>query len=325
MRVFLTGGQGFIGSYVLKYLLEAGTKVNLLLREPRISGTNDQVRIIKGNITESEVVKRGLEGCEVVIHLAALVQSDSADRHEFNEANLNGTQNMLQAAAELNIKKFVFTSSLSAYCFAAGDPVNETHLIKPCGYFSAYAESKAKAEELVIEQCRDRMAHIILYPARVFGIGPLRDSNAAVKALRLYLKNRLPFIIDNGDQYSSWAFVEDVAAGIVSAALGDRVNERYILGGENKTLTQVYDMADYITGKRHLRIRVKMETALKLASVLKFQSELRGKKPLVTPEWLTFVMESRMISSSKAISGINYKVTPFREAIEKTVNWLVAL
>jgi len=84
-------------------------------------------------------------------------------------------------------------------------------------------------------------------------------------------------------------------------------------------------MADKLSGKKHFKIYLKNKTALSLASVLEFQAKLIGKKPLITREWLTFVLDSYKISSEKAIAELNYEITPIETAIEKTINWLKTL
>jgi len=324
MTILLTGGSGFIGSYVLKRLLATGNNVNVLAREPsRLSKSiRNDIKIFAGDINDYDTVTRSVKGCDIVIHLAALVRSSVKNPSDYFHTNINGTANLLKAARLFNLKKFVFTSSLSAHSYFNGDLVSEESLLEPESYFSRYGESKAQAEKLVIEQAKSGTGYIIIYPTRVFGIGPLTDSNAATKAVSLYLQNRLPFLIESGTQYSNWAFVEDVADGIVKAALSSLSNEKFILGGENKTLRDVYDLADNILEKKHLRINLKMNSALKLASLLELISKLSGKQPLITKEWLKFVMESQKISCGKAAEMLNYKITPFYNAMEKTMNWL---
>ncbi|MEJ2196574.1 MAG: NAD-dependent epimerase/dehydratase family protein, partial [Ignavibacteriaceae bacterium] len=223
------------------------------------------------------------------------------------------------------MKKFIFVSSLAGHQFLQQPIINESCLTESEQYFSKYAESKAKAEKLVCEYSKSGLKYIIIYPTRVFGIGPLTDANGATKAIYLYLKNRLPFLIDGGEQFSSWAFVEDVARGIILAANSNMSNQRYILGGENKTLAYVYRLADKIYGKKHLKVYLKIKSALRLASVLEFNAKLMRKKPIITREWLSFVLDSYKISSEKAITELNYNITPIETALEKTINWLKTL
>jgi nucleoside-diphosphate-sugar epimerase len=327
MKILLTGASGFIGRYVLKLLIENGHDINVLVRDPSklICKNNRGIKVFKGNINDYDSVFKSMEDCVIVIHLAALVSSSAKYPSDFYRSNLQGTRNMLTAAEKNKTKKFIFTSSLSAHAFSHNAILNEDAIIKSEKYFSKYAETKGRAEELVMEYSKKGLSYIIIYPARVFGIGPLTDSNGASKALSLYLKNKLPFLIDHGNQYASWTFVEDAAKGIVSAALSSISNERFILGGENKTLDEVYRMADNITGKKHLKINLKSKTALSIASILEFKARLIKKQPLITREWLSFVLESQKVSSHKAETQLNYKITPFNQSLEKTIGWLNTL
>lgn len=327
MSILLTGAGGFIGGYVLKFLLNAGYDTNILVRDrSKLSNTgNTKLKVFTGSITDIETVNESIKGCDIVIHLAALVRSSVQNPNDFFETNVQGTLNLLKASEKNRIKKFIFVSSLSAFDTIKQPIINEESLIKPKKYFSEYAESKAKAEELVLEYSKSGFSFIILYPTRVFGIGPLTDANGATKAISLYAKNKFPFVIDGGKQFSSWAFAEDVAMGIVNAVNNSVFNEKYILGGENKTLSDVYDLADRVSGKKHFRINLKNRVALSLASVIEFQSKLFNKKPLVTREWLRYVMESQKVSSEKAIAQLNYQITPIENALEKTIRWLNTL
>jgi nucleoside-diphosphate-sugar epimerase len=327
MKILLTGAGGFIGGYVLKFLLNAGYETNILVRDNSkfFNTGNTNLKVYTGSITDTETVNESIRGCDIVIHMAALVRSSAQNPNDFFETNVQGTLNLLKASEKNKIKKFIFVSSLSAFDTIKQSIINEEALIKPKKYFSEYAESKAKAEELVLEYSKSGFSYIILYPTRIFGIGPLTDSNGATKAISLYLKNKLPFVIDGGKQFSSWAFAEDVAMGIVNAVNHPVFNERYILGGENRTLSDVYDFADRISGRKHLRINLKNSIALSLASAIEFHSKLFNKKPLVTREWLNYVMESQKVSSEKAIAQLNYQITPIENALEKTIRWLNTL
>jgi nucleoside-diphosphate-sugar epimerase len=325
MRILLTGATGFIGSYTLGSLLDAGHCVNILIRYPEkfIYPVKDRIQVYNGDVNDFDSVKRSIENCDVVIHLAALVKSSAKDPSLFYHTNLQGTANLLKAAEQGRIKKFIFTSSLSAHGFSNDEIICEHSLIKPKKYFNEYAESKARAEELVEDYGDHGLPYIIIYPTRMFGIGSLSDANASTKVISLYLKNRLPFVIDHGKQYASWAFVEDIARGIVSAAVSNISNERFLLGGENKTLAEVYDMADAVSGKKHLRFSINFKTSMVSASILEFLAGAFGRKPIVTKEWLKFILDSRKFSCEKAVVNLNYKITPFNRAMGKTIDWLL--
>ena len=327
MKIMLTGGTGFIGSYVLRFLLEDGHQVNALARNSfKLNIANyPSLKIFEGNLNNLNVINSSLSGCDVIIHLAAKVSATTGKPEEYFSSNFRGTKNLLMASKQNKVKKFVFTSSLSAHSIIPDSLVSEESLRKPEKYFSKYAETKGKAEELVINYGKEGLRYIIIYPQRMFGIGPFNDANGATKALWLYLKNKLPFLIDSGNQFASWSFVEDVARGIVSAATKEIFNQKYILGGENETLANVYKIADEISGKPHLKINLRSSAGLSLVSLIERLAKRLGKNPIITKEWLNYVLESQKVYSEKAIRELNYKITPLNIALEKTVNWLISL
>jgi nucleoside-diphosphate-sugar epimerase len=326
MKILLTGGNGFIGGYVLRFLIEKELHVNVLVRDSSklIKLNNYFINVYKGDINDCDSVNKAIEGCNIVIHLAAFVSS-SIKNADFYKSNIQGTKNLLKAAEQNKVKRFIFASSLSAHSFQNHQIINENSLVDREKYFSQYAESKAKAEKLVEEYSKRGISYIIIYPTRVFGIGSLTDANGAAKAISLYLKNKLPFLIDHGQQFASWVYVEDVAKGIISAALSNISNERFILGGENRTLAEVYRMVDNISDKNHLKIILRFKTALFIASLLELLARITRKPPLITREWLSFVLESQKVSSRKAIEKLNYEITPLNKSLKITIGWLQSL
>lgn len=327
MRILLTGASGLIGSYVLQYLLQQNINTNILVRDPAKfnSHISTDLNIYEGNVIDYETVQQAIKDCDIVIHLAAYISAAEDNPAEFEKTNVDGTKNLLKAAVENNVEKFIFSSSLAAHQYLQHSIINEESLIYPEKYFSKYAETKAKAERLVIKYSKYGLPYVIIFPTRVFGIGPLTDANGATKAVYLYLKNRLPFLIDGGEQYSNWSFVEDVAKGIILTATTNVTNQLYILGGENKTLVDVYRIADRLSGKNHFKLSIKSKSAMIVTSGIEQFARLTNTKPLVTKEWLGYLLESYKISSGKAVAELNYAITPFDNALSKTISWIKSL
>ena len=327
MKIMLTGGTGFIGSYVLCFLLADGHRVNALVRDfSKLNlKSHSGLKIFEGDLDKINILDKAVSGCDIVIHLAALVRTNADNPEEFTNTNYMGTENLLKASKRNDIKKFIYTSSLSAHSIITRPFIDEGCLVKPEKYFSDYAKTKGIAEDLVINYGKNGHSYVILYPQRMFGVGPLTDANGATKALQLYIKNKLPFLIDSGNQFASWSFVEDVARGIISAASRNIFNQKYILGGENETLANVYKLADKISSEKHLKINLKSNSALFLASVIERIAKLRKKSPMITKEWLGYILDSQKVSSEKAIHELNYKITPLETALEKTIDWLISL
>lgn len=325
MKILLTGATGFIGNYVLPLLIKEGYTVNTLVRKPSnlILSNHPRVNIVKGDISCSEDLNHAADGCEIVVHLAALVQATSKDSEAFRKINFQGTENILKAALKAGVKKFIFTSSISACKYLPLPVITEQSLVRPEKCFGEYAEAKADAEQLVKDYSLKGLNYIIIYPARVFGIGPLTDANGATKAIAMYMNNKLPFLINGGEQYSCWSFVEDVARGIASAVSCNQINQRYILGGQNLTLAELYHITDRITGSKHLKINVSVKTALRIALLIEKSARLTRSHPLITREWLKFLLQSQKLSSGKAIAELNYTITPIEIALEKTIRWLL--
>jgi farnesol dehydrogenase len=276
---------------------------------------------LQGDIRDRAAVLHAMSGATRVIHLASLV-SIQAERERLFDINVEGTRTITEAALELGVTRMVYTSSCAAVTFEGTGICDETTLQRPRRFLTAYGESKARSEEVVDEAAGKGLETNIVYPTRVFGRGSLSDSNSPTRVISLYSRGLLPFIPGDGNMYASWVLVDDVAGGIIAALEQGRAGERYLLGGENATLHQVYAMVDEITGKRRLKVPVPGRLIRGFGAFEELRARYAGGRPFVTKEWAEALMESTLLSSSKARRELGYTITPLRSALEATLHWL---
>jgi nucleoside-diphosphate-sugar epimerase len=225
-RVFLvTGGAGFIGSHLVRFLLTRG-QVRVL--DDFSSGTLDNltevlphIELLRGSVTDAALVQKAVEGCEVVFHLAAQVSVPLSLEQpvETFEVNLYGTQLLLEAARQAGVRRFVFASSAAVYGDAPRLPKRETMLPRP---ISPYAWSKWYGELL----CRDywRVYGVPTVSLRFFNVyGPRQNPCSQYAAviprwITAALTDRKPIVYGDGKQTRDFVYIDDLLQGLWLAA-----------------------------------------------------------------------------------------------------------
>ena len=216
MRVFITGGAGFIGSHVCEKLLQLGHEVviydNMSTGYNQIEGAN----IVSGDIRNLEDIVRAMQGCTHVAHLAAMssVPASVVNPELSAAVNLQGTLNVLHAAEKVGIQRIVFSSTAAIYGNANQMPVTEDS-VASCQ--SPYAEDKLAAEVAILN------SDIEAISLRYFNVhGPRQDPNGAYAAvvpsfIHKLMEGKSPIIYGNGEATRDFVTVADVANANVLA------------------------------------------------------------------------------------------------------------
>jgi nucleoside-diphosphate-sugar epimerase len=260
MRTALvTGGAGFIGSHVAEHLLEQGWRVRIL--DDFSSGRrgnmpcHQEVSVVEGDIRDESVCLRACEGVDSLFHLAAIasVGGSIADPALSNDVNVVGTLNLLLAARENGVRRFVFSSSAAVYGNAAAQPVDEDQPVSPQ---SPYASTKAAGEFY----CRNfwelyGLEVVILRYFNVFG--PRQGVNSGYAAVipaftQAVVTETRPVIYGDGLQTRDFVYVDNVARANIRAALAPGVAGQTfnIASGQGTTLLDLLSELAKITGKR---------------------------------------------------------------------------
>ena len=316
MKVFVTGGNGFIGSVVVKRLVRAGHAVRCLLRPTSNTHRIDGLPIerVSGDIREAATVHAAMEGCDGTIHLAGLSSWSEINSPALTDVIEGGVQNVLDAAASRMDHRLVFVSSATAI-----NGSDEPELFNEDSEFTLddpelrYAHAKVRAENLCRKAFLSDVPVIIVNPAEVYG----PEDNSLVTAGNLVDFARAnPVLVCNGG--TSVVYVDDVAAGIVAALTKGTPGERYILGGENITIKELADLCLKLVGRRtrivalpNSLIRGLARASTKLRLPLPFN---RSVVPYATRYWF--------VDSSKAQRDLGISFRNARETLLPTITWL---
>jgi farnesol dehydrogenase len=327
MKYFISGISGFIGLNLAKQLATDGHTVNAIIRgpEPEEFKDNTRVRYFRTDLQNIEKLKEAMEGCDIAFHLAAYARPWAKDPNDFQKINVTGAKNVFEAALACGVKKVVFTSSAATMSPSPGtEPISEAFERK-IPFFNAYESTKAEAEELSREYCGKGLPVVIVNPSRVYGPGPINPSNSITRMIKGYKAGSWRIIPGNGSKVGNYVYIDDVVHGHLLAAQKGRAGERYILGGENLTFNEFFDVLGKVTGKRLNMIHLPLAVMTVVSKMMVMQTSLTGIPPGITPDFVKKYLNHWSLSSEKAINELGYRITPFETGARMTLEWLGTL
>ena len=324
MKIFLTGATGFIGSKLALYLAAKNHQINALVRDLQSENLPVHENIIpfKGDVGDPDSIKKAIEGCEYVIHMAAF--TDIRYRHidRFYQVNVNGTSNVLSAAMEAQVKKFIFTSSISVFGDAlSGVPITEKQP-RLNAYHNDYELTKVMAEELVKEYCRKGLNCTILNVGRVYGPGFSTYSNGINKLFEIIEKYKCMISPDKLNTKASYVYIDDVIAAHELGLKFEGSGEKFIIGGENASYERLFHLIFKISGTEKKVFKIDYEFLKILGKIHSFFSRSGDYQSSLSPEILDFLFTERAASSQKAQKLLGYRYTGLEEGLQKTSEFI---
>lgn len=319
----VTGATGFVGSAVARTALGRGRKLRLLVRrnsDPR-NITGLKAELAEGDLTDAASLTQAVAGCREVLHVAADYRIWVPDPEAMIAANVRGTVALMEAAQAAGVERIVYTSSVAALGLTKdGSPADEQTPVTEDGIVGVYKRSKYQAEQAVLKLVRERgLPAVIVNPSAPVGPRDIRPTPTG-RMIADAASRRMPAFLDTG---LNVVHVDDVAEGHMLALERGRIGERYILGGENLTLSAILALVDEVVGRRQSRIRLSEPVLWPVALACEALARL-GVEPLVTRDHLRMARKKMFFSSAKAVRELGYAPRPAREAIADAVGWFRA-
>lgn len=315
-RVFLTGATGFVGSHVLRALLDAGYAVRALRRchpDPSTQplrgfaqdcahGTKESEGLewTQGDLQRTGDFAHALRGCRYLVHCAALYSFSPRERHALHAVNVDGTAGLMLAAHLAGVERAVLTSSSAT--------LGHAH--------SGYHRSKLEQERAAFAA---RVPVVALLPTAPVGPGdrkPTPTGSLVLDFLRGKIVAKAP-----GNGGMNLVAVEDVAAAHVAALERGHIGERYVIGGENLSMDAIWQLLSGLTERSMPRWRAPYALALAVAYADELRCRITGATPAVPLEGVRLARERMYADSSKAEQDLGYVATPVRDALERAVAW----
>lgn len=316
MKIFVTGGNGFIGHRVVARLAGDGYAVRCLLRASSKTTRIDALPFERhtGDVTDLDSLIAGMRGCDAVIHLASISSWDQIRSPRMREVVVGGTGKVLDAAARAGGLRTVFVSSGTAVRGTESPEVcDETATFNLDPDVFLYAGAKHEAEQLCRQASATGLPVVIVCPCEVYG--PHDDEGITAGNLIDMLKGWPALAVAGG---TAVAHVDDIAAGIVAALYRGRPGERYLLGGENLTVRQLVELTLSVAGRKTWVLQPPNALVKALIRALVW---LRLPTPVI-PDVLDYACLYWWVDSGKARRELGYAPRPAREAVAETVRWL---
>jgi len=320
--ILVTGASGFVGSAVLRKLLDRGHDVRALLRpgSDRRNMEGLSVDIAEGDLLDAASLKPALKGCRGLFHVAADYRLWAPDPKPMFSANVDGTRSLLLTAGEAGVERIVYTSSVAVLGLLPGEAVSDEETpVTFDDMIGPYKQSKFLAEAEVRALVENQgLSVVIVNPSTPIGprdIKPTPTGRLIVDAAT----GKMPAYVDTG---LNVAHVDDVAEGHLLAFEKGEIGERYILGGENMALQEILQVVARITGGSAPRIRLPHDLIMPVAVLAEAWTRMvGGGEPFVTVDGLKMAKKKMYFSYAKAKSALGYSPRPAIQALEDAVGW----
>lgn len=321
MTILVTGGAGFIGSHLVRQLLEQNEKVRVLERPcARVKHLPlDRVDLISADIRDRSAVDRAVRGCSVVYHLAATPQLWTQRRGTFHQVNYQGAVNVIEAALAAGARRVLHTSTESILTragqvamIAEEQPVRLPDVVGP------YCRSKYLAERYALRLGMSGAPVIVANPTLPVGPGDWGRSPPTQMILDFCRGKRREYL----DAELNLIDVRDVATGLIRAMETGRPGRRYLLGHENLSVYAVFALLAKLTGLPEPRWRVPYSLALAVAYVSELFADVYGHHPPAATVTGVKLTRRRMhFDPRRTLDELGLKPRPVIQSLADAVAW----
>ncbi|MEJ5376974.1 MAG: hopanoid-associated sugar epimerase [bacterium] len=322
MMTMLTGATGFVGGNLLDLLLEKGFRLRCLVRDKQKAKgilPEKDVELLEGDLRDPDSVKRCAAGCKVIFHTAADYRLWVPDPQNMYEINVGGTKNVLGAARAMGVERVVHTSSVGALGIPQdGSPGTEETPVRWEDLVGPYKRSKYLAEQEALRAAREGIDVVIVNPSTPVGAKD-RKPTPTGRTIVDFLNRRMPAYVDTG---LNLVHVRDVVEGHLLALERGRSGQKYILGNQNLTLREIFQILAQVSGMQAPSIRLPRWPILMLAhaeaAICKW---VTGKEPRIPLDGVKMAAKKMFFDSTKAIKELGIPQRPVRQALAEAVAW----
>ncbi len=332
MAILVTGATGFLGGHVARLLNAQGADLRLLVRPTSRLENLEGLRAerVVGDLRDPASLRAAVRGCQIVFHVAADYRLWARHPDELYRSNVEGTANLLDAAAEAGVGRIVYTSTVgtirpsdlgrpsdpgrppdSGKLSDEDSPVSLEHMA------GDYKRSKFLAEQAALERARRGAPVVIVNPTAPVGEADVKPTPTG-KIILDFLRGRMPAYMDTGLNFVD---VRAVAEAHLAAAEHGRPGERYILGDRNMTLHELLQALARIAGRPAPRLRVPYSVAYGVALVDTALARWTGRAPVAPLDGVRMARHKMFVSSEKGRRELGFSPGPIEDALERAVRW----
>jgi dihydroflavonol-4-reductase len=279
VKVFVTGGTGFIGGAVVRQLRGRGDEVVCLVRNPAKATAVVELgcETVAGDLSDVEAIRKGMEGCDAVIHAAAIyeVGIPVSQRQAMRDANVGGTERVLGAARDAKIPKVVYVSTVGVFGDTGGKVVDETYEHPAKDFTSCYEETKWEAHQVAKRLIAEGLPCVIVQPGGVYGPG---DTSSIGELLNQFLAGKMP-LLPFPDLGICLSHVEDIAAGILLGLDQGKPGEAYVISGPATTVREAIETVAKVSGRKAPKHAIPVPLMKAMIPIGPLVGKLMGQPP----------------------------------------------
>lgn len=321
MRIYLTGGTGYIGGALARRLAGSGHEVRALVRPTSDSAGLRELGIacFEGDIADRYSLREGMSGADWVVHAAAELDFERP-LDQMRRVNVEGTANVASLAYKLGVGRMLAISSIARWGGSPSDgspATEESPLQKPLP--SNYSRTKYEGEQAARQLAEQGLRLNVVYPSLVYG--PPGKKQGANAVLRSVLKRRLPAIV-GGDRRTSWIHIDDLVEGVVRLMELAEPGRDYLLTGDEATIADVVRRVGSLADLRPPRLSLPIGLAGLLLALARPYYRLRGFRPPVSPEQLSTVARHWNFDDSRARREFDWRPRTLDEGLPPTIEYL---
>ncbi len=318
MKVFVTGGTGFIGGAVVRQLRGRGDEVVALVRTPAKAKELEELgcALVAGDLNDERAIRGGMEGVDAVIHAAAVyeVGIPVSERQSMREANVGGTERVLGAALEAKVAKVVYVSTVGIFGNTHGRIVDESYEHQG-EFLSEYEKTKWEAHQVALRLIGEGLPCVIVQPGGVYGPG---DTSSIGQLLNQFLEGKMP-LIPFPELGMCLTHVEDIAGGIILGLDKGVAGETYVISGPVTTVREAIGVVAAETGKKAPKRALPVGLMKMLTPIGPLVGKVMGQPPnlrelIASADGVTF-----WANHDKATKELGYEPRGLEEGLRATL------
>ncbi len=320
-KILITGGTGFLGTHIVRQLLDAG-ETNLKVMASRVPEwmKDAGVKAVEGSVTSRDDVAKACKNVSAIFHLAGRVSRDNDDAAAMNKIHLEGTRLLCEAATEAGVQTMVLASSSGTIAVAEDEQVVDETYPPPLDLLArwAYYGSKFYQERAALENFRaDGQRLVIMNPSLL--LGPDDERLSSTKPVLDFLGKKVPYCPGGGLNFVD---VRDAAAAFIAGLEKGEHQEKYLLGAVNMTFEQFFGRLERLSGVAAPKLRVPKKWAVAGSGVISSLYRNWGKASPVMPNEVEQAECFWYFDSSKAEEKLGFAPRDPQETLQDTISYL---
>jgi dihydroflavonol-4-reductase len=321
MKILVTGADGLLGNNLVRELLSRNHKVRVLLLPNSDASSLDGLNIERffGNILNPQDIEKSIQDCDAVIHAAANTNIWPSRSEIIRKVNIDGTQNIIDAALKAKIKRLVYIGTANSFGFGSKEnPGNEQLPYQSAKYGLDYMDSKLEAQQLILKAVKEKgLAAITVNPT--FMLGPYDTKPSAGALILAIYEQKVPGFAPGGRNYVS---VKDAAIAIANGLTKGKIGESYIVGNVNLSYEEMFTLVAKIVNVKPPKIKIPSFFIKIYGLIGSAYGNLFKKAPTVSYPMAQISCDEHYFTAQKARNELDLPQTNIEIAIKESFDWL---